>query len=1396
MAEVFLAKTTGAEGIEKILVIKRILPTFARSAKFIAMFVDEAKVAMRLNHPNIVQVYAFEQVKDEFLLAMEFVDGLDLGRLVSAAKRNNTRIPYGIVAFAVMEVAKGLDYAHKRKDEHGEPMEIVHRDVSPQNALVSYEGTVKVADFGIARARKVSEETGVIKGKFSYMSPEQARGERVDHRSDVYSVGVMLSELLTARSMYPGLKGVDVLEKVRNGEITLPRRVDPNVPPALEKIVRRATEFDREDRYPSARALATALSKYLHMQDDVVDGQSLERFVAELVPREVTSPDAEPGRLRAFEDPSQGGSQPSARELRERRHVVVVSGTVRELVVGPTESSSGVKVGDEAARVLADIAYKNDAVLSWPDGAGRQRFRFILGLARATVHDPLHGSSLAMDVIEALQGLSADLLAPVTASMGISRGIVSTIRDLGGRLLRYEPVGNVIRVAERLSERGQAGEVLVAGEIYRLVRRVFAFDEEALREVTIADADGATRNVRAYRLRGARTQEELAAEARATPGPEGLVGRSDELQTIRESLAEARDGKTSALLAVTGELGVGKTAMVAAAIRSIEPRPRIVRVESAFGATEIPFSTVGELLRDACRIGDDAAPHEAEDKLERLIFDAQVERGARKGLLSALMPLVAPVAKGKEEEAVAGDRARVVIWALGTLFTAMARVEPLIVWADALQWADSPSLEQLHGLVQRSYDAPILFIFSTRSEPRVDPVLAALPRIELGELTEEDQLALVRSRFSGATVPAEIEKAIVSRGGGNPFFIIELVEALIERGVVFVEDTDDGKRRVVRRPGAPIALPTTLEGVIAARLDELGEAERRAVRWLAVVGSSLRQEELSNLAGSDLTEPLATLAKRGLVREDESGTYGFPSAVLRHVAYETTDEAERIRMHRRIGAHLSLSPIPVPPARIARHLERAGDRAGAADAFLSAGEAARAMFSNREALRFYGRALSLMPPESEQRFEVHVGREQILRTMGRRDDQDRELDAIRTLAERTGDRRMIGIAFNRLARHLLDSMRTDGVADHLDRALKAAVEAGDRSTEVENLRLKAQLARQVGDIQRALDACDLALSRCGLESELLAARALVLIQKGILLRRIGRLDDAIQSQVEAVVIFRRLGIKSNESQALASLGVGLASLGAYEDAITVIRGSLVLDKEIGDRFHLGRKLSNVGQLFAELGDHDRALEFLGRSLEVFEAVDDQLGLIDTLSAIAELELETQLDPEMALARLDRARRAAEDAGDRYLIARERLVRAAAYKADGQIERAEECAKEAVDRAEKAGVVGYELLGRAILAEILAGRGAADEARESAQKARTGMRERGLVERAERVHLAVARALELVGDKEAAAAAYRDGQSVVDARLEQIHDPEMKARYRATSTVRALDAARGSAPAPA
>ena len=184
MAEVFLARTTVAQGLNKTLVIKKIHTAYARSRQFVTMFVDEAKIALGLNHPNIIQVFDFGAVGDTYFLAMEYVEGMDLLRLLQEAREGaRSACRTACRAYIVQQLAKGLDYAHRKTDEFGEPLGIVHRDISPQNILLSWDGGVKIVDFGIARARDVHEEQGVIKGKFAYMSPEQARGEPVDCRS-------------------------------------------------------------------------------------------------------------------------------------------------------------------------------------------------------------------------------------------------------------------------------------------------------------------------------------------------------------------------------------------------------------------------------------------------------------------------------------------------------------------------------------------------------------------------------------------------------------------------------------------------------------------------------------------------------------------------------------------------------------------------------------------------------------------------------------------------------------------------------------------------------------------------------------------------------------------------------------------------------------------------------------------------------------------------------------------------------------------------------------------------------------------------------------------------------------------------------------------------------------
>ena len=1383
MAEVFLAKFTGAESIEKVLVVKRILPTFARSPKFVSMFVDEAKLAMRLNHPNIVQVYAFEQVKDEFLLAMEVVDGLDLGRLLSAAKRKGRRIPYAVAALIVMEIAKGLDYAHNRKDETGTPMDIVHRDVSPQNVLLSYDGAVKIADFGIARARMISEETGVIKGKFSYMSPEQARGTRVDRRSDVYSLGILFAELLMNRTMYPGLQGMEILEQVRDGKVTRPRDLDPYVPEELDAIVMRAMAIDREERHQTCRSLAGALSRWLHSQEELFDGAHIEAFLADVAPREVTQPESAaargPGEValqRTQLSQAQVSSHPLSREQRERRNVVVVSGRLLDRASGNATDEPDPSAAEQAARVIEDIAFKYDAVLEWP--AQKLSFRLLLGIGRTSADDPLHGSRLSLDVLEALEGLSADSLSPLVAALGISRGLVNTVRVGQGRP-RIEPVGNVFDVARDLCNSAEANQVLASGEIYRLARRIFAFEDDGGRLVGVTGTEAAP-SLRAYRLRGARTREERARESAHLASQVGLVGRASEIQSLVETYDEAISSKASSYVGIVGEIGVGKTALVAAAVSRFKPTPVVIHVDCPFGGADVPYAALNDLLREAWGIAEGTPPDEAKIKVREAVRRVIKGSDRREAAIEAFDAIIAPDKKHVEG---GGDKSQRLLQAVRDFLTGLAQRTPIVLWIDSVQFADAPTTDLLIRLFTQPIQAPLLVIVCARPESRVDAVLRGLLRIDIEELADDDRRLLVEAHLGGAHVPPDVHTAIIHRAGGNPFFLKELLDALLERGVLRFEDGPE--RRVVRRTGAVFALPSTLEDVIVSRIGELAERERHALRWLAVVGPGLTVNEIGQLVGSDLLEAVRTLEGKGLVVRRPGGALAFPSVIMRQVAYEMIDNEERGRLHKRVAQYLSALANKPPPARIARHFELAGETVLSARAYRDAGFLARSVYSNRDALRFFARALALLPESAPERFELHELREQILRVSSLRTEQRVELEAMRALAEKSRDPSLLATAYNRLARAELDAGRGMGVDAMLRRSLDAAISAGMRGSEIEALRLLGQLRRDQGDTEGALEAFERALARAGRDDEYLTVRGHTLVSRGSLLWRVGNIDEAMRTVAEALAIFRRGGNKGHMAHALNSLGVSLLSSGAFEDAIACIRASVVLDREAGDRIHVGRKVSNIGQIFGELGDETRARDYLERALFVFERADDGGGRTDTLSALAELIIDHGGDVNLAREYLDEARRVAErldDAGD---LAHERIVRAQLGMMRGEANEAEAAAREALAYARSAGTLAYELLAAAVLAHALARLGRKEEAEKLALSVLEDATAKGSLERAERVLIRGAEALLEVGNRDAATLATQRARSGFEAHLSNVRDEAQRENYRSSPVARCL-----------
>jgi serine/threonine-protein kinase len=284
MAEVFRGVAESLHGFKKAVAIKRILPNLTKKQRFVAMFLDEAKLSLHLQHANIVQVFDIGVADNTYFIVMEYIDGANLRLVQDSLRRQGRRLKIEHALYLMMEVCKGLAYAHDMHDpETGKPLGIVHRDISPSNILISRQGEVKLVDFGLAKATSQLENTepGVVKGKFSYLSPEAAEGRDVDHRSDIFAVGILLFEMITGRRLFYGDNDYETVQLVRQARIPSIQALNPEVEPALEQVIRKALARDVVERHQQAADMQDALAQYLFSRAMKVTSRDIATLVQE-----------------------------------------------------------------------------------------------------------------------------------------------------------------------------------------------------------------------------------------------------------------------------------------------------------------------------------------------------------------------------------------------------------------------------------------------------------------------------------------------------------------------------------------------------------------------------------------------------------------------------------------------------------------------------------------------------------------------------------------------------------------------------------------------------------------------------------------------------------------------------------------------------------------------------------------------------------------------------------------------------------------------------------------------------------------------------------------------------------------------------------------------------------
>lgn len=1507
MAEVYLARHLGAEGLEKLVVIKRIRPEHAQKPRFITMFIDEAKIAVSLNHPNIAQVYEFGRVERDFYLAMEYVEGSDLARLQAASHRVGLPMPVQDTIYIGIELSKALDYAHRKRDKFGQPLHIVHRDISPQNIIISRDGGVKLLDFGIAKAAHIQESQGELRGKYSYMSPEQARADAVDARSDQFALGAVLWELLVGRPLFPFTQSDQTLELVRAAQIPSLRQERPEIPALLEEILMQALAREPEQRFADARALQVALTRCLFQVGEIADSVTLASYLQQIeaaLPRgaglvrdasaagsgtHVPEADHPPGPQRTFltqgsdealldhfsansdlqsqitESPeleqtgeraaprlegtfAAGRQTPGEVPVRfqnERKECVLVCGDLRGF--NALRSLMGVErwrqVLMDYIRIVESIAFKNQALV---DRVNESGFTLLLGLPISSENDAERALALAQDLVEAVEAINLNLDSPLQLSTGIMVGMaVLEYPEVAGTSLsrrsveKFEwfydqeaPGRGGLHLAEALARAALPREILIGGRVFRRVRAAYHTEPVATLEVDLGGEQPLM--LSPHRVLSPKSSREQVRDVRHAYRK--MFGRELPLKELRDLYRRTRLRSRTQGVMFIGEKGVGKSTLVqefVAGLRSSQETTAdiaVYRGVAELSDKDAPYGSLGTLLLEILGLGRGADLREARARVralrENLLRDLPLRE--QRHIVHALA-FVIGIKLNKENllEALDPENRQAALFEhMCSFLSVLSHQRPILFAVEDMHNVDSGSLGFLAHYLNRRRSDPVFFILTSipvdapEGSPWSDLQSSRYLTLErLGELEPPAARALAEALLPEELAQQEAVDALVTRTGGNPLYIKELVELIAERDI---QTPRELLGQLAATDEDACWIPTTVEGLIINRIDRLPTDARKTLQRCGLLGHTFGEEMVEQVLASFAEggqvsgelDRLELLVREGfLVRLDRPGKpergeetisralrrryqdqiqgdpleaqprgrqWAFANSVIMEVAARSLVEPELGELHRVLAQHMLSRGgdiLKKDVVSIALHLDAAGDDARAGEMYLVAAYQALDSMGGDESLRLINKALERVDYSSEHYRSALELKERALGLLGRPQERQEVLDELLELLEQDGTARQVMEVQVRALRLLYERGELEEVEQRGLELLKEARLAQDRPLIGRVLRLLHMIYRDTGRHGMALRTIDESVDcfRAAGDAEGLWAS---LVSRGITQRQSGQLDQAQASYHEALQIVEAQGLRRQEQTTRTNLALLYVNQGAYDAAWTNYQLALESVRDLGYLRDEASLLVNLGHLQMKLGDYTRAHKSLVNGIRLARKTRDKLALCDGLISLGMVHLYRERHRE-AEALLDKGLRLAHELSNVYLMVHALSTQAEVCLDRGEglpdQERALALALEVQEMGQRAGLLWVQAHAGSLKAEALAALGRAEEALDSSLAA-VALLDQAQFDGAEHIlarHVLVAQELDPVSASQARLRARR----LVESRAAQIKDPQRRRRYR-------------------
>jgi serine/threonine protein kinase/tetratricopeptide (TPR) repeat protein len=1261
MGEIFLARQVGVSGFERPVILKNLLPDLLEQEGSLEMFLDEARVAGRLNHPNVVSVYEVGEWEGVFYIAMEYIEGENLGRLARTASRAGTPLPLAVCAEIIRDAALGLDHAHHATDAQGAPLELVHRDISPQNIMVRLDGVTKVVDFGVAKAsnRSTRTRTGILKGKLRYMSPEQVRNTPLDGRSDQYALGVVLWELMTHRPLVESENPAEAMRRIALTPMPRPSTLVADVPPMLEAITMRMLAKQREQRFARCADVARALQAWLdEVPRDV--GQvspTVDKLVGEMVRARLKEP-AE--RLEGVL-PRPPGSSLSCPRCGQS-----TSGTSRFC---PHCGSALTPPSASATRTVAPpLASSGTQAVSESQllgGSEDAPTEHLAGRREPPTFRPGEDTSpVDTSAIVETQTLADSAPMPTVRMRGREdttalkrRLVIVTVEVLGTDALRrhlgaeegLEAVGQLLDLAAATAERHEAEVVQLtetrwslafglpaarrddplravrcALELPRAITGLGLSPAPVLRVGLELDAvlvsGGRARSP--WRVTGTGLDRAAELAAAAAPG-EVLAGPA-----VRAVLEEGvRFGAATELAwgtacRVEGLGGVVRTVPFTGRVDALAAAQAVVdAVKAGSGGGQLFVGAAGmgksRLLEAVAERASRASPLR-HVRVSAADLEAAGAMGLMRSVLTEVARTLGPSPEGAPLQPLTtlGFSAQEVasLWrrlshggpsgqmqagdlAVVEALKRAAQPSGLLLLVDDLHRADAASVELLASVLATPGSAVALV--GTAVPDAVPPALT-LPMFLLQGLPRPELRALLAAAF-GAPPGPEVERLVATRAHGNPSFALELMRALVERGAV------QRLGGVWQAPGPldEAVLPDSLDLALGARLDLLPAFAQRFLTRAAVEGgtfsSPLVQASLEGEApGAEAQEVL--VADGWLVPVPERpGAFRFALELARQVLLGRLPASALRRAHQELAEALGRDVFASEPGRevrIADHLLAAGAPTATA-ACERAGERLAARGEWRPATEYFRRAMGDAPAPTP------VARLWQLGMLSRAVACLTQVDpaAVEPLATPWLERLPAAespVARAEVVRRVAAAELKLGRVAAAEARLVAVQEAASADPEVEAWVLgeRARVREARGDIPGAVELLTHAFQRMGGRP----ARAQDFYWEhlnllGRLQTRLGQTERARTAFTRAHEQARAVGSVVGQARALTNLA-GLNALGKEPAAaLADLERALVLAEQGGDAQEAARIHYNAGRLLGAAGRRAEARERLERARE-------------------------------------------------------------------------------------------------------------------------------------------------------------------------------------------------------